>query len=105
MLDACGICLLVARLLHLLVAQGFRPLAYAAAEILRVWGQLDAKEHKGKVSKDDTCALFSWQGGYPFVKDWLSQVSIRSCWLPVRSAASLQRFLLFYAILWCFFFF
>ncbi|KAJ6663732.1 hypothetical protein lerEdw1_009811 [Lerista edwardsae] len=35
-------------LLHLLVAQGLRPLAYAAAEMLRDCGQLDAKEHKGK---------------------------------------------------------
>nr|XP_060640372.1 NF-kappa-B inhibitor delta [Anolis sagrei ordinatus] len=35
-------------LLHLLVAQGFRPLAYAAAEMLRDCGQLDVKEHRGK---------------------------------------------------------
>ncbi|XP_077197020.1 NF-kappa-B inhibitor delta [Paroedura picta] len=35
-------------LLHLLVAQGLRPLAYAAAEMLRDCGQLDAKEHRGK---------------------------------------------------------
>ncbi|XP_042295748.1 NF-kappa-B inhibitor delta [Sceloporus undulatus] len=35
-------------LLHLLVAQGFRTLAYAAAEMLRDCGQLDVKEHRGK---------------------------------------------------------
>ncbi|XP_048357598.1 NF-kappa-B inhibitor delta [Sphaerodactylus townsendi] len=35
-------------LLHLFVAQGLRPLAYAAAEMLRDCGQLDAKEHRGK---------------------------------------------------------
>ncbi|XP_044291196.1 NF-kappa-B inhibitor delta [Varanus komodoensis] len=35
-------------LLHLLVAQGHRPLAYAAAETLRDCGQLDVKEHRGK---------------------------------------------------------
>uniref|UniRef100_A0A8D0GK48 NFKB inhibitor delta n=1 Tax=Sphenodon punctatus TaxID=8508 RepID=A0A8D0GK48_SPHPU len=35
-------------LLHLFVAQGLRPLAYAAAEILQDCGQLDAKEHRGK---------------------------------------------------------
>nr|XP_056702385.1 NF-kappa-B inhibitor delta [Euleptes europaea] len=35
-------------LLHLFVAQGLRPLAYAAAELLRDCGQLDAKEHRGK---------------------------------------------------------
>ncbi|XP_061452518.1 NF-kappa-B inhibitor delta [Rhineura floridana] len=35
--------------LHLYVAQGLRPLAYAAAELLRNWsGQLDIKEHRGK---------------------------------------------------------
>uniref|UniRef100_H9GS22 Uncharacterized protein n=1 Tax=Anolis carolinensis TaxID=28377 RepID=H9GS22_ANOCA len=36
------------RLLHLLVAQGFRSLAYAAAEMLRDCGHLDVKEHRGK---------------------------------------------------------
>uniref|UniRef100_A0A8C6Y0S8 NFKB inhibitor delta n=1 Tax=Naja naja TaxID=35670 RepID=A0A8C6Y0S8_NAJNA len=36
------------RLLHLFVAQGLRPLSYAAAEILRDCGQLDVKEHRGK---------------------------------------------------------
>ncbi|KAM6427602.1 NF-kappa-B inhibitor delta isoform 1-T1 [Liasis olivaceus] len=35
-------------LLHLFVAQGLRPLAYAAAEMLRDCGQLDVKEHRGK---------------------------------------------------------
>ncbi|KAL8220204.1 UNVERIFIED_CONTAM: hypothetical protein K2H54_040590, partial [Gekko kuhli] len=35
-------------LLHLFVAQGLRPLAYATAEMLRDCGQLDAKEHRGK---------------------------------------------------------
>ncbi|XP_053123547.1 NF-kappa-B inhibitor delta [Hemicordylus capensis] len=35
-------------LLHLFVAQGLRPLAYAAAEMLRGCGHLDAKEHRGK---------------------------------------------------------
>uniref|UniRef100_A0A670YNG1 NFKB inhibitor delta n=1 Tax=Pseudonaja textilis TaxID=8673 RepID=A0A670YNG1_PSETE len=36
------------RLLHLFVAQGLRPLSYAAAEMLRDCGQLDVKEHRGK---------------------------------------------------------
>ncbi|XP_039181597.1 NF-kappa-B inhibitor delta isoform X1 [Crotalus tigris] len=35
-------------LLHLFVAQGLRPLSYAAAEMLRDCGQLDVKEHRGK---------------------------------------------------------
>ncbi|XP_072836006.2 NF-kappa-B inhibitor delta isoform X3 [Pogona vitticeps] len=34
--------------LHLFVAQGRRPLAYATAEMLRDCGRLDIKEHRGK---------------------------------------------------------
>ncbi|KAJ7304156.1 hypothetical protein JRQ81_011685 [Phrynocephalus forsythii] len=34
--------------LHLFVAQGRRSLAYAAAEMLRDYGHLDVKEHRGK---------------------------------------------------------
>uniref|UniRef100_A0A8D0BD84 NFKB inhibitor delta n=1 Tax=Salvator merianae TaxID=96440 RepID=A0A8D0BD84_SALMN len=40
--------LLFRRYLHLVVAQGLRPLAYAAAEVLQNYGQLDVKEHRGK---------------------------------------------------------
>ncbi|CAI5781346.1 NF-kappa-B inhibitor delta [Podarcis lilfordi] len=34
--------------LHLYVAKGHRPLAYATAEVFRECGQLDVKEHRGK---------------------------------------------------------
>lgn len=39
----------VLRLLHLFAARGLRWAAYAAAEVLQMYRQLDIREHKGKV--------------------------------------------------------
>lgn len=39
----------VSRLLHLFAARGLRWAAYAAAEVLQMYRQLDIREHKGKV--------------------------------------------------------
>lgn len=42
-------CSTPARLLHLFAARGLRWAAYAAAEVLQMYRQLDIREHKGKV--------------------------------------------------------
>lgn len=52
---------LFSRLLHLFVAQGLRPFSYAAAEMIRDCGQLDIKEHRGKVSVLCDRGLQTWQ--------------------------------------------
>lgn len=53
----------ILRLLHLFAARGLRWAAYAAAEVLQMYRQLDIREHKGKVraGSPDFC---TWGRGH-----------------------------------------